>query len=160
MEVISMREVTRDNWRQALRLAVHPYQQRFVADEGPIAAIALAKAYIRPGGLIWTPYAFYANEDMVGFAALACEPGGAEACWIFHFFIDRERQARGYGKRALELLVRFVKDRHAQCRAIQLTVHPENHRAHHLYTRVGFLPTGEALEGEPVYRLGLGQAAA
>src|SRR5579872_1481542 len=59
---LTMREVTRENWRATLRLAVHPEQQRFIADTVPIAAIALAKAYNRPGGLLWLPYAFYAQS--------------------------------------------------------------------------------------------------
>ena len=39
-----------------MHLSVHPEQQRFIADHEPIAAIALAKAYIRPDGLVWLPY--------------------------------------------------------------------------------------------------------
>lgn len=71
MPMLTMHEVTRENWREALRLSVRPEQQRFIADYAPIAAIALAKAYVRPGSLVWTPYAFYAGERMVGFAVLA-----------------------------------------------------------------------------------------
>jgi diamine N-acetyltransferase len=148
-----MREVTRENWHAALRLAVHPEQQRFIADHAPIAAIALAKAYIRPGGLVWIPYAFYLNTEMVGFTELAYEPGSQENYWIFHFFIDRHYQGQGYGKKALHLFLQIIKDHHPLCQSIQLTVHPENQRAQHLYTSAGFRPTGATLEGEPVYRL-------
>lgn len=49
---ISLQRVTRRNWRDTLQLRVHPDQQRFVADHAPIAAIALAKAFVRPGGLV------------------------------------------------------------------------------------------------------------
>src|SRR5438552_14022142 len=66
MKGLSLQEVTRENWRDTLSLNVFPEQQRFIADYVPIAAIALAKAYIRPGGLVWVPYAFYANAEMVG----------------------------------------------------------------------------------------------
>ncbi len=153
MEEISLQEVTRENWRSALRLAVHPEQQRFIADYVPIAAIALAKAYIRPGGLVWVPYAFYANTEMVGFTTLAYEPGSMANYWIFHFFIDTSQQGRGYGKKALQLFLRFIKDQYSECRSIQLTVHPENKRAQRLYLSEGFLPTGTEVDGEPVYRL-------
>ncbi len=44
MPMLTMHEVTRENWREALRLSVRPEQQRFIADYAPIAAIALAKA--------------------------------------------------------------------------------------------------------------------
>jgi diamine N-acetyltransferase len=85
---LTLREVTRENWRATLDLAVCSEQQRFIADYVPIAAIALAKAYIRPDGLIWIPYAFYADITMVGCTELACEPGSSENYWLFHFFID------------------------------------------------------------------------
>ncbi|HEU0001061.1 MAG TPA: GNAT family N-acetyltransferase [Ktedonobacteraceae bacterium] len=155
MPKITMREVTRDNWQEALSLAVFPEQQHFVADYEPVAAIALAKAYIRPGGLVWTPYAFYADATMVGFTELAYEPGSAENYWFFHFFIDSHYQGQGYGKQALQILLQFIKARFAECRTIYITVHPENERAIHLYTAAGFQPTGEERWGEAVYRLSL-----
>ncbi len=99
------------------------------------------------------PYAFYANTEMVGFTTLAYEPGSMANYWIFHFFIDTSQQGRGYGKKALQLFLRFIKDQYSECRSIQLTVHPENKRAQRLYLSEGFLPTGTEVDGEPVYRL-------
>ncbi len=153
MSELSLREVTRENWRATLSLAVFPEQQRFIADYTPIAAIALAKAYIRPAGLTWVPYAFYANTEMVGFIELAYEPESADNYWIFHFFIDHHVQGRGYGKEALRLIIQLVRDHHPHCQAIQLTTHPENEHAQRLYTSLGFQPTGATLSDEPVYRL-------
>jgi len=150
---LTLREVTRENWRAALQLAVHPDQQRFIADVVPIAAIALAKAYIRPRGLLWLPYAFYANTEMIGFTELAYEPESSDNYWIFHFFIDIAFQGQGYGKQALLLFLDFLKQQHSHCRSICLTVHPENVRAQRLYSSVGFQRSGDDMEGEPVYRL-------
>ena len=155
MPEITMREVTRENWQEALGLAVHPNQQHFVADYVPIAAIALAKAYIRPGGLVWTPYAFYMNTTMVGFTELAYEPGSNENYWFFHFFIDSHYQGQGYGKQALQTLLQFIKARFVECQTIYITVHPENERAIRLYTAAGFQATSEECWGEAVYRLNL-----
>lgn len=70
MAQISLCGVSHDNWRATLGLTVHPEQQRFIADYVPIAAIALAKAYIRPGGLVWVPFAIYADQQLVGFLVL------------------------------------------------------------------------------------------
>ena len=150
---LTIREVTRENWQAALRLAVRPDQQRFIADVVPIAAIALAKAYVRPGGLLWLPYAFYAGAEMIGFTELAYEPESADTYWIFHFFIDVAFQGQGYGKQALLLFLDFIKQQHAHCRSIHLTVHPENVRAQRLYAGAGFQPTGDNMEGELIYRL-------
>ena len=150
---LSIREVTRENWREALGLSVFPEQQRFIANAVPIAAIALAKAYIRPGGLIWFPYAFYDGSGMVGFTMLAYEPESEENYWIYHFFIDYRYQRQGYGKEALHIFLRFIQDQYTLCKAIQLTVHPENERAQRLYINAGFQATGAALHDEPVYLL-------
>ncbi len=153
MRELSLQAVTQENWRATLRLAVFPEQQRFIAEYVPIAAIALAKAYISPGGLIWIPYAFYVDKEMVGFTELAYEPESLDNYWIFHFFIDCHYQGQGYGKQAIRLLLQCMRDHHPQCQAIQLTVHPENDRAKRLYTNAGFRPTGATLSDEPVYRL-------
>ena len=155
MSELTLETITRENWRAALALAVFPEQQRFIADSVPIAAIALAKAYIRPGGLVWLPYAFYADGEMVGFTELAYEPDSVDNYWIFHFFIDFRYQGLGYGRQAIHLFLQYIRDRHQQCQAIQLTVHPENDRAKRLYIEAGFQPTGAIFSDEPVYRLSL-----
>lgn len=135
MERVTIEEVTRANWRATLALGVAPEQQRFIADYTPIAALALAKAYIRPFGFVWTPYAFYAQGEgesaaepegeLVGFTMLAHTPESADDYWLFHFFIDQRFQGRGYGELALQ----------------------------RLYARVGFRPTGAMLDGEPRFIL-------
>jgi diamine N-acetyltransferase len=154
-EEIHIREVTDENWHETLQLAVRPEQQRFVADYAPIAAIALAKAYIRPGGAIWTPYAIYAGVTMVGFLALAYEPDTANQYWLFHFFIDQRYQGRGYGRVALQRFIEMARREYPQCQMLQLVVHPENARAQRLYTAAGFQPTGTERWGEPVYQLAM-----
>src|SRR5579884_37846 len=172
MQAVTLRPVTRENWQEALRLAVSPEQQRFVAGYTPIALLGLAKAYVRPGGVTWEPYAIYARqaretdaardsaetmaETMVGFVELAYAPGSADEYWVFHFFIDARFQGRGYARAALARLVELVAREHPEARALQLVVHPENTAAQRLYTSTGFRPTGAEHWGEPVYRLELG----
>ncbi len=155
MDDVSLREVTRENWWETLRLAVQPEQQRFVAEHAPIAAIALAKAYVRPGGVTWAPYAIYAGATMVGFVELAFTPDSPDDYWIFHFFIDQRSQGRGYARAALRRLIELVKEQHPASRILQLVVHPENQRARQLYTSAGFRPTGTERWGETVYQLAL-----
>jgi diamine N-acetyltransferase len=153
MTTIALRAVTADNWRATLGLAVHPEQQRFIADYVPIAAIALAKAFVRPGGLVWLPYAIYAGDEIVGLIELAYEPDSPARYWIYHFFIDRTQQGQGYGRAALQAFIQLVIEQHPHCRQINLTVHPENQRARSLYIGVGFRPTGLEQDDEPVYVL-------
>lgn len=151
-EDIELREVTQENWRDALRLTVRADQQRFIAEYTPIVAIALAKAYLRLGGATWMPYAIYAGSMMVGFVALAYEPDTPDPYWVFHFFIDQRYQGRGYGRAALRHFVELVAREYPTCHLLQLVVHPENHRARHLYMAAGFRPTGTEQWGEPVYQ--------
>ncbi|MEH7111744.1 hypothetical protein V7124_05090 [Neobacillus niacini] len=67
MSEICIRLISSDNWREALELSVHDEQQRFVASVNPPVAIALAKAYIRPGGKMVESYGIYNQNKMVGF---------------------------------------------------------------------------------------------
>lgn len=158
---VTLRQVTRENWQEALRLAVRPEQQRFVAGYAPVALLGLAKAYVRPGGVSWEPYAIYAGGDgesaetMVGFVELAYEPGSADEYWVFHFFIDARFQGHGYGRVAIARLIELVAREHPEARSLQLVVHPENTAAQRLYMSAGFRPTGAERWGEPAYRLAL-----
>ncbi len=162
---VTLRPVTRENWQEALRLAVRPEQQRFVAGYAPIALLGLAKAYVRPGGVSWEPYAIYASgaeesgqeasEAMVGFVELAYAPGSADEYWVFHCFIDARFQGRGYGRAGLTRLIELVAREHLAARTLRLVVHPENTAAQRLYTSAGFRPTGAERWGEPAYRLAL-----
>lgn len=153
MPTISLRDISRENWREALTLTVHPDQQRFVADYVPIVLIGLAKAYVGSLGLTWLPYAIYADELMVGFVELAYEPESPDEYWIYHFFIDQRYQGKGFGRLALRALIEQTKIQFPNCRGIKLTVHPENLPAQNLYMRAGFTATGQEAYGEPLYRI-------
>jgi len=90
---------------------------------------------------------------MVGVIELAYERNSPARYWVYHFFIDRTQQGKGYGKAALQSFIALVRDQHPYCEQIKLTVHPENHRAQCVYTSVGFRPTGEEQDDKPVYTL-------
>ena len=160
MDAITLRPITRENWRATLELAVRPEQQRFVAGYQPIALLLLAKAYVGPQGLRWEPYAIYrddvAGEQLVGLAELTWNPADDTSCWLNHFFIDQRYQGQGYGKRACAAFIQLVKSRFPLAPSLRLTVHPENTAAQTLYRSLGFVPTGEELDDEPVYSLVLG----
>jgi diamine N-acetyltransferase len=156
MKELSLREVTQENWREALSLTVKPEQHHFVVGmDAPIVLVALAKAYIRPNGLMWNPYVFYEGTTMVGFAALAYEQASVDNYFLRHFFIDHRYQGRGYGKEALNLFIQHLKEKYSRCQILRLTVHPENLPAQKLYEHAGFQFTGEQSDGEPVYMLHL-----
>ena len=151
---ITLVAVNADNWRDTLQLAVHPDQLGFVSEYAPIAAYALAKAFVRPDDLTWIPYAIYADDQLVGFAELACLPESADRYWLYHFFIDHAQQGKGYGRQALNAFIGLVRENYPRCREIRLSVHPDNAAAYRLYIDAGFQPTGEAYDnGELVLAL-------
>jgi len=153
--IVIVRAITSDNWRAALGLTVSPEQLPFISDSPAPVALALAKAFVQPGGITVAPFGIYAREQIVGFFALIYELGRSDRCWINHFFIDSRQQRRGYGSAALHAIVAMLRTQYPQCRSVNLTVNPSNHAAQHLYRGFGFGDTGEMAYGEPWYRLSL-----
>jgi diamine N-acetyltransferase len=152
---IQIREVTRDNWHEALQLAVTPEQEELVA---PVTE-TVAEAYIRPKNRIVKPYAFYAEEQMIGFFAYSYEPESTDDYWIEGFFIDHRFQRMGLGSAALAATVTHARSVFPKCRRLSLTVFADNVAARRLYEGYGFGTTGEICEGDLVYHLDLAQGA-
>ncbi len=155
MNTLTIINIDRSNWRAALALGVSADQQRFISGYSPIAAIVLAKAYVGANGLTWQPYLFAVADEPIGMAALAYEPGSPNNYWLYHFFIDQHQQGHGYGRQAMKLLLAQMATEHPDCHQLYLTVHPENIPAQRLYRSVGFQPTGQCIDGEPVYCIAL-----
>ncbi len=57
---MTLREITRENWLQCVRLKVAPEQEPFVAPNG----VSLAQSKYEPE---WVPLALYDDDEMVGF---------------------------------------------------------------------------------------------
>lgn len=148
MPTVTTRPVTDANWQTALALDIEPDQRDFT----PSVAISLAKAYIQPDGLAYDPVAIYAGATMVGFYSFIYKPGDLRYCYLGGFLIDKAHQGRGYGRAALADFIATVQRSYPQCRDILLSVHPQNERAQQLYTRLGFVKTGDIYDGEVVMR--------
>jgi diamine N-acetyltransferase len=146
---ISTKPVTAANWREAIALDVRPGQHEFT----PPVAVSLAKAYIQPEGANYDPIAIYAGKTMVGFYSFIHYPGPLYFCSIGGFLIDKAHQGKGYGRAALADFISFVERQHPECSEIYLTVHPRNAAAARLYSSLGFVKTGDVIEGEEVMRL-------
>ena len=66
------------------------------------------------------------------------------------YMIDIEYQGKGYGKRALPIIVdEMMREYQTDC--IYLTLEAKNERAVHLYTQFGFVATGEMDGNETIY---------
>ena len=143
---ISLREVTAETVREICKLSVTPGQEKFVATN----AESIAEAYFCKEA--WFR-AVYADETPVGFVMLYDDPSKPEY-YLWRFMVAREHQGKGYGKRAMELLLEHVKSRPG-AEELLLSYVPGDGSPGRFYRRLGFEPTGEKDEGEIVLSLSL-----
>lgn len=145
-EAISLCEVNRENLRAVLRLDVGPTQGHFVAPN----AVSIAEAHFEPRA--WFR-AVCLGETPVGFIMLYQDTETPEY-FLWRLMIDAAHQGRGYGRRAVELLIDHVR---TLPRATELGVSavPGDGSPIPFYEHLGFVRTGEMLEGEEMLRLDL-----
>ena len=137
MSSISIKEVTLDNLRAVLDLKVADHQVGFVADN----ARSIAWSRYIPNLI---PSAIYSGEQLVGFALYGDWGEEKPGCWgIARFMIDESLQGKGYGKAAMQEIIRLIKEMAPNVRSITLSYVPENDVARKLYAAVGFKETGE-----------------
>ena len=150
---VQLKKVTRENWEEVLKLKVKDQQNHFV----PSAAVSLAKVYIKPDGdqVEYIPFAIYDDEVIVGFIMHAYEEGTNDMYWINGFIIDERYLGKGYGRSALCEMIEWIKNKFPICSEIRLTVHRDNHHARRMYTKCGFLQTGDRWGEEDVLFLSL-----
>jgi diamine N-acetyltransferase len=144
-EAVSLREVTKANVREVVTLEVAQEQSSYVATN----AKSIAEAYFEPKA--WFR-AIGAGDDLVGFAMVYRDPA-AGIFYVWRFMIDARHQGRGYGRRAMELLLDEARADGA--REVTLSVVPGEHSALDFYRRLGFEETGKIEHGEVELRLSL-----
>jgi diamine N-acetyltransferase len=111
---------------------------------------SIANAYVEP---TFVPLAVYAGDDLVGFAMYGQHPDTG-AWWVIRLMIALEYQGRGYGRAAMETMIDLMAER-TGCEEIVTSFVPGNTIAAALYASLGFQPTGEEEDGEPLLRLRL-----
>jgi diamine N-acetyltransferase len=129
---VSLREVTAETVRTVCALSVAPDQRHFVATN----AESMAEAYFSSEA--WFR-AVYAGETPVGFVMLSDDPAKPEY-FLWRFMISAEHQGKGYGRRALELLVEHVKGRPG-ARELLVSYVPDDGSPEGFYRGLGFEPT-------------------
>lgn len=144
--MITLQNITPENYRAIFALKVAPGQENFVATN--IYSLAQARVYGQA-----TPLAIYAEGTPVGFVMYV--PEDAETFSIWRYMIGAEHQQKGYGRAALKVVLDRIRAENPQCRAILLSYEPSNTVAARLYASFGFVETGEFDDGEAVARLAL-----
>lgn len=143
---VSLREVTAETVRHICLLDVSEAQMHFVAPN----AISIAQAYFEPKA--WFR-AIYADETPVGFVMLYDDPQEANY-FLWRYMIDARYQKMGFGKRAMDLLLEYVRSRPG-AHELRLSCHPGEDGPEPFYRHYGFVLTGKMLENEAEMRIDL-----
>lgn len=88
---------------------------------------------------------YNAGDEPIGFIVL-CKWYGKGDAYSWSYFIDKERQGKGYGRQAAQLAIQILKTADPD-RRIKLSTETENIRAQRLYTSLGFKQLPE-LDGD------------
>jgi diamine N-acetyltransferase len=132
--MVELRPVDRNNIDDVLALEVREGQKNFVST----VAESLAQAYVYSENAY--PFAVYNDDVMVGFIMMGYyEVKHYYTLW--KFLIDKNYQHKGYGRQALALGIKFLKDKF-NVDSVYTGVVPGNAVATQLYRSVGFVPTG------------------
>ena len=132
-------DVDGSNWRQVIRVAPHPDQERFV---GPVANYLCLSHY----GGEWNPLAIEFDGSVVGHVMWAIDDADGST-WMGGLIVDAASQRQGIGRRAVQAFIdRFSSDGHTN---LALSYESDNVVAGDLYASLGFVETGET-EGDEV----------
>ena len=145
-ESLSLREITKDTVRAICNLKVASEQQKFIAPN----AVSMAQAYFHDDA--WFR-AIYAGDTPVGFVMISDVPEKAEY-YLWRFMIDAQHQGKGYGCRALEMIIDHVRTR-PNATELTLSHRPGDGNPGPFYEKHGFKHTGEEDDGELVMKLEL-----
>jgi diamine N-acetyltransferase len=145
-EEVTLREITETTFRSICALKVGENQKDLVAENAfSIAEASFSKhAWIR---------AIYSGELPVGFAMLYEDKAKPEF-WLWRFMIAEEHQGKGYGKKALALLVARLAT-HPEAKTATLGVVPGDTSAQVFYERLGWKDSGRVEDGETIMEIQL-----
>lgn len=143
--MVTLRGVTEADYEEIVNLKVGENQRRFlVSNRYSLEQARLHKDYI--------PMAIYEEEELVGFL-MYCHHPEETSYLIIRFMVDEKYQSRGIGKKAMELLLDYMKHELKQ-KMVYISFEHDNERARNLYKKLGFQPVhSEWVEEEVLFRI-------
>ena len=125
------------------------------AKEGFVASnvYSLAQAWLyRDNGDVF-PFAIYNDDTAVGFMLLE-DDTEEKRLDLWRIMFPPENEGKGYGTSAIKLMIQYAKES-GKYKDIYLLCNPENHKARHIYDKLGFIPTGDICYGDVEMKLDL-----
>jgi diamine N-acetyltransferase len=109
---VTLREVTKDNWRAVIELRVVPGQEGSVSPN----SASLCEAHYSEDAWV---RAIYADETPVGFLMMSIWPPES---WysVWRFMIDARYQRLGFGRLAIRLAISHVRENYPDANLIRL----------------------------------------
>ncbi|MDT9721569.1 GNAT family N-acetyltransferase [Paenibacillus sp. ClWae2A] len=135
MEQVTLQPITKINEFECINLKPREDQLDLVASNADSLIHATKEITSKP-------YGIFAEDQMVGFILFDNEIYNDGYYWILRFMMDEKYQGKGYGKLAIQEVVRMLQER-SDCRQIRVSHVPHNIAANALYKRIGFQETGE-----------------
>ena len=154
--MLKLKKINRKNVGEILKLEVFDNQKSFVAPNN----ISIIEAYLAivENGHVFT-FGIYNDDTPVGFLMIGFDVNSDDADApkiakgnynIWRFMIDKKFQGKGFGKKAMDLALEFVKT--FPCGTAKycwLSYESDNDVARQLYKSVGFVETDEK-DGEEI----------
>ena len=148
--VLRFAKITGKNYHECIALAVREDQADcFYFKSSKPNVMSLAEAYVFGSGS--QVLAIYDGKTMVGALFYVPEVKDGKA-WLTRLMIDQRYQGKGYGRTAMEMLIRRVRREGAK--RLGLSYEPHNKPAEALYRNLGFKP-GRKASGQIVAWLNL-----
>ncbi len=139
---VELRAITEDNFIDAFNLKLALGQEEYVSH--PIRSLAQAYVYRNQ----CQPFGIYAEDKMVGYVMVIYDYDIPEYD-IWHMMIDESMQGKGYGSKALDRVIEYIKTKpFGDSDRVALTCSKNNPIARKLYENKGFSATGAEDEDE------------
>lgn len=145
--MLSLKPITKHNWIEAISLTVREDQEEFVASNTfSLAQLNFLDDFYAKG--------IYSGDTLIGFTLYGLDEEDQEY-WIYRYMIDARYQGKGYGSKAISLIIDDIKElKEPHHSTLTLSYEPENKQARHIYEKAGFKEVdGLIIDGEQVARL-------
>ncbi|MBU5675423.1 GNAT family N-acetyltransferase [Alkaliphilus sp. MSJ-5] len=138
---ITLREITADNFWDIIELNVSEEQKELVASN----AVSIAQSKVQPECI---PMAIYSDDIPVGFI-MYCIDRDDNEYWIYRLMIDKKFQSKGFGRRAMEIVINIIK-KDCSRNKIYLGVDKQGVASVKLYEVLGFRFNGKVYGKEHI----------
>jgi diamine N-acetyltransferase len=137
-------EGTADNWQEVADLAPRDDQRDFVP------ALAARYLLLDVYGDTWHCLGAFEGDTAVAHVMWAIDEDSSR--WIGGLVVDQQHQGRGIGRQVLVALIERLRQ-DPGCGPIRMSHHPTDLTSRTLFASLGFVPTGDEVDGELVMEL-------